>query len=165
MALYNQEQIHVIASKIKEVQFGMLTTVDANNRMSSRPLTSQQVDDEGNMWFFASDEAAFTHDLERHPAVNISFARPDHHLYLSVSGHATLLRDRHKAQELWNPLVKIWYVGGIDDPHLVLIRVKIHSAEYWDASSSKMKQLLAIAKAAITGERPGPVGEHTTICL
>ena len=165
MALYNQEQINTIASKIKDVPFGMFTTVDESEVMSSRPLTNQQIDVEGNMWFFTSDEAPFTHDLEQHPAVNVSFSRPEQSLYLSISGQAALVKDPGKARELWNPLVKAWFPGGVDDPHLAMIRVKIQSAEYWDAGASKMKQLLALARAAITGERPIGIGEHTTICL
>lgn len=165
MTLYHQDQILTIASKIKDIQFGMFTTMDASKVLSSRPLTSQQIDNEGNMWFFVSDEASYTHDLQAHPGVNISFSRPEHSLYLSVSGQAYLLRDRRKAQELWSPLVGAWFPGGLDDPHLALIRVKIQSAEYWDAGASKMKQLFAMAKAALTGERPASMGEHTTISL
>lgn len=165
MALYNQEQINTIASKIKDVPFGMFTTADQTNVLTSRPLTSQQIDVEGNMWFFTSDEAPFTHDLDQHPAVNISFSRPEQNLYLSISGQAELVKDPRKARELWNPLVKAWFPGGVDDPHLAMIRLRIQTAEYWDAGTSKMKQLFAMAKAAITGERPTSVGEHTTICL
>ncbi len=165
MALYNQEQINTIVGKIKDVRFGMFTTMDASNVLTSRPLANQQIDVEGNMWFFTSDEAPFTHDLAQHPGVSISFARPEQCLYLSISGQAALVKDMRKARELWNPLVQAWFPGGLDDPHLALIRLKIQSAEYWDAGTSKMKQLVAMAKAAITGERPTSMGEHTTICL
>ena len=165
MPLYSQEQINIIAAKIKDVRFGMFTTLDADHALTSRPLTSQQIDNEGNMWFFTTDEAAFTHDLELHPAVNVSFADPERNLYLSVSGQAYLFKDRAKARELWSPSVAAWYRGGLDDPHLLLIRVKIQSAEYWDAGASKMKHMLQIAKAAMTGRTQMPVGDHVTICL
>jgi general stress protein 26 len=165
MALYKQDQIDLIASKIKDVRFGMFTTIDGSGMLTSRPLTTQQIDREGNMWFYTSDEAPFTHELEHHSDVNVSFSSPEQSLYLSVSGRAVLVRDSIKARELWNPMVKAWFAGGLNDPHLAMIRVQIHSAEYWDAGSSKMKQLVALAKAAITGERPTNIGEHTTICL
>jgi general stress protein 26 len=165
MPLYSQEQINTIAAKIKDVRFCMFTTTDDENVLSSRPLTSQQIDNEGNMWFFSTDEAPFTHELEHHPAVNISFSDQEHSLYLSVSGQAFLLRDRAKARELWTPAVSAWYRGGLDDPHLVMIRVRIQSAEYWDAGASKMKQMFQIAKAAMTGRAQMPIGAHVTICL
>lgn len=165
MTLYSQEQINTIAAKIKHVKFGMFTTVDGDNVLSSRPLTTQQIDNEGNMWFFTSDEAAFTHDLAQHPEVNVSFSNPDEQLYLSVTGQAYLLKDRAKARELWSPLVRAWFPGGLDDPHLAMIRVRIQTAEYWDASASKMKQLVQLAKAAVTGRTAVDMGKHYTICL
>ena len=165
MPLYSQDQINTIAAKIKDVRFGMFTTLNDDHILTSRPLTCQQIDNEGNMWFFTSDEAAFTHDLLHHPEVNLSFSRPDHNLYLSVTGRAYLLRDRAKARELWSPLVRTWYPGGLEDQHLALVRVKIESAEYWDASTSKMKQLFHFAKAAISGRATVDIGKHTTICL
>ncbi|MBV7535760.1 pyridoxamine 5'-phosphate oxidase family protein [Duganella sp. sic0402] len=165
MPLYSQQQINTIAAKIKQVRFGMFTTMDHEQVLTSRPLTMQQIDSEGNMWFFTSDEAEFTQDLPGHPEVNVSFSSPDQHLYLSVTGQAYLVRDRAKARELWNPLARAWYPGGLDDPHLALIRVKIQTAEYWDASASKMKQLVQLAKTAVTGRAPVAMGKHTTICL
>lgn len=165
MPLYSQEQINTIAAKIKHVRFGMFTTSDHNQVLSSRPLTVQQIDGEGNMWFFTSDEADFTDHLALQPEVNVSFFSPDEHLYLSVTGQAYLVKDRAKARELWSPLVRAWYPGGLDDPHLVLIRVRIRTAEYWDASASKMKQLVQLARTAVTGRAPVAMGKHTTICL
>jgi len=165
MPLYSQDQINAIAAKIKDVRFGMFTTLDRDNVLTSRPLTTQQIDNEGNMWFFTSDEAAFTQDLAQHPQVNVSFSNPDEQLYLSVTGQAYLLKDRAKARELWSPLVRAWFPGGLDDPHLAMIRVRIQSAEYWDASASKMKQLVQLAKSALTGRATVEMGKHTTICL
>jgi len=165
MPLYSQDQINTIAAKIKRVRFGMFTTLDSDQVLTSRPLTMQQIDGEGNMWFFTSDEADFTRDLAQHAQVNVSFSNPDEQLYLSVTGQAYLVKDRAKARELWTPLVRAWYPGGLDDPHLALIRVRIHTAEYWDASASKMKQLVQLAKTAVTGRAPVAMGKHTTICL
>lgn len=165
MTLYSQDQINTIASKIKDVRFGMFTTVDDDNVPSSRPLTYQQVDNEGNIWFFTTDEAAFTQELARHPDVNVSFSNPDDKLYLSVTGQAYLLKDRAKARELWTPPMKTWFPGGLDDPHLAMIRVRIQTAEYWDASANKMKQLIQRARNALTGRHPTHIGRHTTICL
>lgn len=163
MSRYTKEQLDTIAAKIKDVKFGMFTTVDANRALSSRPLTQQQVDPNGQMWFFTSDESAFTRELLGNPQVNVSFADVGDSLYVSVSGSATLLKDRAKAEELWNPLVKAWFPEGLDDPHLSLIKVDIQSAEYWDSDASKMRQFFEMAKAAITGEPAKDLGEHVKL--
>jgi len=165
MALYNTDQLATIAAKIKHVKFGMFTTLDDHYKLSSRPLTQQQIDDNGQMWFFVSNQAEFTKDLADHPSVNVSFADTGDGLYVSVAGQAELLHDRQRAAELWSPLLKAWFPAGLDDPHLALIKVQIQSAEYWDAGSSKMKQFFEIAKAAITGDAPRDLGEHGAVHL
>jgi len=165
MSRFNKEQLDSLTAKIKHIDFGMFTTSDATHVLTSRPLTQQQVDAEGQMWFIISDEAEFVGDLPSHPQVNVSFSDISDSLYVSVTGLAEVTRDRNKAEELWNPMVKAWFPGGLDDPHLALIKVTMQSAEYWDSHSSKMTQLFAIAKAAFTGERPKNIGEHTKIAL
>ena len=74
-------------------------------------------------------------------------------------------KDRAKAEELWNPMVKAWFPGGLDDPHLALIKVTIQSAEYWDSDASKMRQFFEMAKAAFTGDKPKELGEHGKVEL
>ncbi|MES2259048.1 MAG: pyridoxamine 5'-phosphate oxidase family protein [Pseudomonadota bacterium] len=165
MALYNSDQLDIVSEKIRNVQFGMFTTMDDMRILTSRPMTKQQIDGDGNLWFFTTDEAPFVRDLLNNPSVNVSFSEMDNGLYVSLSGRAELLRDRGKAQQLWNPMLKPWFPGGLDDPHLALIRVTIESAEYWDAHRGKMMQLLELAKAAISGERPKDLAEHGTIRL
>lgn len=159
------DQLAVLRDKIDSVKFGMLTTIDLNNTLSSRPMTSQQIDQQGQMWFFTSDEASFATSLVSQPSVSVTFAEPDANLYVSISGRAILIKNRDKAEELWNPMAATWFPGGLDDPHLTLINVDIHSAEYWDSASSKMTQLFAMAKGILTGHRPVDMGEHVKIKL
>ena len=165
MQHYSSQQLASIADKIKDVKFGMLTTSDDTRTLASRPLTLQQVDADGRIWFFVSDEAGYTRDLLNNPQVNVSFVDTGDSLYVSVCGHAELLKDRAKAEELWSPLVQAWFPGGLDDPKLSLIKVTIQSAEYWDSSASKMMQFYEMAKSAITGEPPKDLGEHGRIDL
>jgi len=158
-------QLNDLREKIKDVKFGMFTTLDPDGKLSSRPMTSQQVDDQGQIWFFTSDVTDFVRHLSEHPRVNVSFSDPEDSLYVSIAGEAELTRDRAKIDELWNPLAAAWFDGGKDDPHLALIMVHIDSAEYWDTHSSKMTQLYALAKSALTGKAPRNVGEHKKITL
>lgn len=161
----HQEQLAALRHKIEAVRFGMLTTIDPERSLSSRPMTSQQIDAQGRLWFFTSDESGFARHLTVEPTVNVTFSDPDGSLYISVSGRAMLTKDRAKTEELWNPMVGAWFPEGIDDPHLALISVDIHAAEYWDSASSKMTQLVAIAKGLLTGTRPNDAGEHVTLKL
>ena len=41
-----------------------------------------------------------------------------------------------------------------------LVQVRIVHANYWDVKSSKLVQLLVMAKAAVTGKPPTDLGDH-----
>ena len=146
--------------KIEHVRVGMLTTVDADNTLRSRPMTSQKVDKDGLLWFFTSDQAAVSEQIEANPAVNVSFTSHEASLYVSVAGTARIVHDKVTVEAMWNPMVAAWFPNGPSDPHVALIRVDVSSAEYWDSDKSKMTQLLAMAKAAVTGEPPVNIGTH-----
>jgi len=80
--------------------------------------------------------------------------------FVALSGTGQILKDRAKARELWNPLAGAWFPDGVDDPNLALLRVEVEKGEYWDPGSSRMVQMFAMAKAAITRTPPKNIGEH-----
>lgn len=165
MTQFTKDQLDTFTARIRHIEFGMFTSSNDAHALSSRPLTVLKIDEQGRMWFCASDQQSFTAELANNAQVNVSFADVKDNLYVSVSGRAELLRDRKKAQQLWDPMVKSWLPGGLDDPHLALIKVTIESAEYWDSHSSTMTHFFAKAKEALTGERPRDTSEHGKIDL
>lgn len=152
--------IQNLREKIKSIRFGMLTTLNSDQSLSSRPMTQQQLDDNGVLWFFLSDTSLLARDLNQYPNVNVTFAEPKDNVYVSISGRSEVVKDHEKTQELWSPEVATWFPEGIEDPHISLIKFTVHTAEYWDSHSNKMLQLFAIAKAVIRGEPPKDIGEH-----
>ncbi|RYY03015.1 MAG: general stress protein [Gammaproteobacteria bacterium] len=165
MSEFINESIKNLRSKIKSIRFGMLTTLNDDETLSSRPMTQQELDDNGILWFFISDTSQLALDINRHQKINVTFAEPADSVYLSTSGNAEVIKFKEKAAELWNPAVAAWFPEGLDDPHLSLIKFTIHTAEYWDSHSNKMLQLFAIAKAAISGKPPTDIGEHEKLDL
>jgi len=165
MSAYDHSaQVAELQSKIKSIRFAMFTTADSYSHLISRPMTCQQVDDEGNLWFFTSTTADIWENIAAEPNVNISFASPDDSTYVSVSGVAERVVDRERIKAMWNPAVQAWFPHGPDDPHAVLIRVVSDTAEYWDSASSSMVQLYKMAKAVLTGTQPHG-GEHGRLNL
>lgn len=152
--LAKQENPSVIWPKIERAHIGMFTTQDEHGHLISHPMTNQQIDQDGVLWFIASDRSHIAHNISLNPEVNVSFVRPEENLYVSVSGHAEEIKDQHKIREMWTPLVGAWFPEGEDDPHLSLIKVTVHAAEYWDAEANKMLQLFKLAKAMMTGNAP-----------
>jgi len=140
----------------------MFTTHHGNGHLDSRPMTTQNktmLDDK--LWFFMSVKGDAVKELEKQPQVNISYADSGNDTYVSVSGSAHVVDDKAQKQALWTKFAQAWFPGGVDDPDLALVRVTVSHAHYWNASGNKLTQLLVMAKAVFTGEKPdlGESGE------
>ncbi len=149
--LNTHPKLEKLASLIKDIQFGMMTTID-RGYLRSRPMAAQEIDEDGDLWFFTGVDTAKADDIQEDNRVNIAFARPGDQQYVSVSGSADLILDRQKAKELWSPPYNAWFPKGLEDPNLLLLKVSVEQAEYWDAPSGAMVQLIELAKAALTGK-------------
>ncbi|QYF92969.1 pyridoxamine 5'-phosphate oxidase family protein [Massilia sp. PAMC28688] len=165
MSAYDHSsQVAELKSKIKSIRFAMFTTIDEHGHLISRPMTNQETDAQGNLWFYTSTETDLWENIVAHPEVNLSFSEPADHVYVSISGRAERVVERDKIKAMWNSAVQAWYPHGPDDPHVVLIKVVSDTAEYWDSNASSMVQLFKMAKAVLTGTTPDE-GEHARINL
>lgn len=158
-AAQDPEALDKLRELIDDINVAMVTTVTPDGILRSRPMVTQEFQSEGELWFFTADDSGKARDLAEEQAVNVCYAEPKDQRYISISGNATIVRDREKAKELWKPVLKAWFPKGLDDPHLALLRVRIEAAEYWDISANRMKQLFETAKARVEGEAPEP-GDH-----
>jgi general stress protein 26 len=158
-----QQAIKKLNELIKEMSFAMLTTNDGGV-LRSRPMQTQDFDFDGDLWFFTSSKTHKSEEIERDNRVNVSYASPDDNSYVSVSGRASIVKDREKIDEYWSDLYKAWFPEGKDTPDLVLLRVEAEQAEYWDAPSSTIAQTIGFLKALATGERVD-VGENEKVNL
>jgi general stress protein 26 len=138
---------------IKGVRVAMLTTVAEDGTLHSRPMMTQEAEFDGILWFLTGRGTAKAGDVAGHRSVNVSYAQPDDHRYVSLSGVATIVRDRQKAGQLWSAPHRAWFPGGLDDPDLVLLQIDVQVAQYWDTASGTMVALAGFAKAVATGRR------------
>lgn len=147
---------------INDSHIGMFATVDEDRRLVSRPLALQEVESDGDMWFFTHRETSQVSHVARDPRVNISFSHQD--AWVSVSGEAEVVEDLAKAKELWNSAVEAWFPDGPETPGLVFLRVNADSAEYWDTPGGTVATAIQFVKTKATGERMD-VGENRTVEL
>jgi general stress protein 26 len=160
-----QEKRETLKDLVKGARIAMLTTMTADGRHVSRPMAVQDVEFDGDLWFFTYSDSDLVSQVRTHPQVNVSFSDDKQHAWVSLAGAAEQLNDRTKAEELWNPMLKAWFPDGLETPNLTLIKVHAESAEYWEsAHSSRVVSLLGMAKAAVTGKTPD-AGENETVRL
>lgn len=162
----NPDSLEKLGHLIGRIKVAMLTTVDEDGTLRSRPMATQNPTEpfDGELWFFTHADTPKVDEVEHQHQVNVAYADPGSQTYVSVSGWATLVRDRAKAEELWTPALKAWFPEGLEDPRLALLRVGVEKAEYWDTPSSTFVHLAGFVKAVATG-RPYEPGENEKISL
>ena len=158
----SDDDMKTIAGLVKSAKIGLLTTVTADGHLHSRPLAAQDVDFDGDLWFFTQDPSTKVDDIRAHDQVNAAFESGKG--YLSIAGRATVVHDRAKVNELWTPAVEAWFPEGKDDPTVALIRVDAESAEYWATNEPGVVTAFKIAKAVVTHTQPD-VGDNKAVDL
>jgi general stress protein 26 len=148
-----ENDVKKLAKLIKGVEVAMLTTQDDDGTFRSRPMAATQTEFDGTLWFFTQASSHKVHEIDREHQVNLSYADPGGNRYVSVSGLATLVRDRAKIDQLWSPVLKAWFPDGKDDPDIALLRVEVSKAEYWDTPSSTLVRLVGFTRAMLTGNQ------------
>jgi general stress protein 26 len=157
----NPEGVAKVRELLKDARIAMLTTVALDGSLVSRPMATQQVQFDGDAWFFAESDAPKIKELQADPRLNAAYT--DGGNYVSLSGTASLVHDDHKKRELWNTFAQAWFQCEPEDPKVVLIKLSPSSAEYWD-TPGKASSLIAMVKGKVTGERPD-VGENEVVEL
>ena len=140
-----------VAELLQDQRFGFLTTRTPDGTLTSRPMTLQEVEFDGDLWFFAERDSHPVRHITLSPQVNVGVGSGGS--WVSLTGRATVVDDPAKKRELWNSAVEAWFPDGPDDDSVVLLKVEGDSAEYWDSPGGRLATVLSFAKAKLTGER------------
>ena len=124
------ERIREVVKKTKTCFF--CTAVSLGDSGATRPMSVQQVDDGGILWFLSATDSHKNAELAERHDVRLFFQGSEHSAFLSLTGTATVSRDKAKIKELWEPILKTWFTGGVDDPRITVIRVSPSGGYYWD---------------------------------
>jgi general stress protein 26 len=147
---------------IRDIRIALLTTTDRDGYFHTRPVQTLQVDGDQALWFFTDWNSAKVDELNHDLRVSLGYADVAKNTYCAVSGLGRLLRDAHKAKQLWSMEQRAYYPDGPEDERLALLRVQIERAEYWIAPG-RTSYIVAAVTAAITGTPAGVIGEHQKI--
>lgn len=130
------EAMKTIHNLIKGIKIAMLTTVSEEG-LVSRPMKTQDVEFDGNVWFLTKKDTDKFHELLHNKNVNVAYVGKS---FVSISGVAELVEDKEKLKQFWNPMYEELLETTVDDPNLILIKVHAETAEYWD-SGNKLKMV------------------------
>lgn len=145
-----------VAKLIEDIPIAMLTTVEADGTLSSRPMAVLEMDAQGALWFFTDMRSSKIQHLR---VTNLSFVSTARSDYVSLSGRGELDTDRERIKRLWTVFAKPWFPDGPDSSNLALLKFVPDSADYWDGPNSKMVRAFGVAASIIAG-KPVAMGEH-----
>ncbi|MEZ0390933.1 MAG: pyridoxamine 5'-phosphate oxidase family protein, partial [Pseudobdellovibrionaceae bacterium] len=60
-----KDDVRKLAELIKDIKFAMFTTVDFDGNLYSRPMATQQVEFDGDLWFFSGKSTAKIRSIEK----------------------------------------------------------------------------------------------------
>jgi general stress protein 26 len=141
-----------ISEAMRDIDYCMLATRAENGGIGARPMSNnREVAYEGTSWFFTWDHQTIVADIERDPAVGLSFqgkaglkglvGAPG--LFIHVEGQARVVRDKARFAEHWQERLERWFEQGIDTPGLAMIEVTAGRIHYWDGMDEGEVELAA----------------------
>ena len=124
----------------------------ADESLGVRPMSVQQLDDDGNFWFLSANDSHKNSEIERDNSVQLHFQGSPHSDFLTIYGRADISADKEKIKELWEPIVKTWFTEGVDDPRITVIKVSPETGYYWDNKHGNMIAGAKILLGSIIGK-------------
>ncbi len=164
-----KQELEKLYGHIADIEIAMMTTRRADGHLQSRAMATQKRALGADLWFVTLDTAPKLRDLDNDPHVNLSYYKDRTREWVSVSGVASVTRDRAKIHELYAPDWKMWFPkegdprhGTQDDPRMVLIGVDVHAAVFLEVNKPQPVVLFEVVKGWLTGATPD-LGEVHTI--
>ncbi len=147
------EAVKKFQQLVEDVNICMFTTLDDQCNLYSRPMSTIKIDDEGNAWFFTNEFSEKIQEVTRDNTVYLIYSHPGKNIYVNVKGTCSVIVNRKKIDELWNPLLKAWFPQGKEDPKLCLVKVVTEEASYWNSSGGSMGVYFKMLKAIANREQ------------
>ena len=145
-----QKKIRELNKKASSCFF--CTAIKSGQPFMARPMSVQQLDDDGNFWFLSANDSHKNQEIAQDPMVQLLFQGSDYSDFLHISGIATISEDKQKIKELWNPMLKTWFTEGVDDPRISVIRFSPVEGYYWDTKHNMAIGMIKRLAGAITGK-------------
>lgn len=95
-------------------------------------MSPQKIDEDGTLWFLSANDSVKNQDIKNEPVVQLLFQSSKHSGFLNVYSIAEITEDKAKIDELWQPILKVWFTVGKDDPRISVIKVSPTQGNYWD---------------------------------
>ena len=136
---------------LKGIKFAMITFISDKGHLHSVPMTTQDTDFNGIVWFLGSKSSELVKNIPLNNQVNLGYSNISNNDYVSINGIAECVVDPAILDQIWSPAYEAFFEHGKSDPDIQLLRVICNGAQYWKGSGT-VATLFKLAKASVTGE-------------
>ena len=155
------DDLNKLYEMIDKLEVAMLTTRRQDGHLVSRAMANQKHAPGADLWFVCSEDTPKLSEISADPHVNLAYYKDRTREWISVSGLATISRDRPTIKALYAEDWRAWFPqegdprhGTADDPRMVLIGVQVHSAVFLEVNKPQPIVLFEIVKGWATGTMP-----------
>ncbi|MFJ6679986.1 pyridoxamine 5'-phosphate oxidase family protein [Microbacterium sp. NPDC091382] len=134
---------------LPKFRFAMVTTMNEEGAHVARPLTVQDREFDGDLWFIVGRDSSVAAHVAARPAVGVALSTND--AWVSLAGNAEVVDDLERLREYWSPAVEAWFPDGPEDPNVTLLKIDAASGEYWSSPGGTVASIISLVKSKVTG--------------
>ena len=143
-----RENLHDI---LDNFDTAMMIVNGGDGHVHGRPMAIALLHENAEIYFVTNIESPKIADIQANPTVTLTFQSSSQ--FVSLSGRATVVRDKALIDDLWKESLKLWFPKGKDDPAICLIHFSPEDGEYWNnAGAQGLKYAFEAVKAYVKGE-------------
>lgn len=146
---------------ITSIPVAMVVTHEGQGQhMRARPMAVRPAREEGAIYFLTDVDAPKADEIRQNQSICLALADNRSQKYVSITGHADIIDDRERVEEIWSIYDKaFWPDKG--DPRIRILRVTLESAEFWEGAGLVVTAV-KLAAAIATGGRMN-LGENEKV--
>lgn len=149
--LHSQEAVKKLKELSESARTCMFCTELTTLPNNARPMSLQECDQDGNLWFISSSDSNKNFEIKDDNRVQLYFMNNGSSEYLSIFGKAYIYTDKNTIEDKWSPFANAWFEEGKDDPKVTIIRVTPDETYYWDTKAGKFVSMVTFIASAVTG--------------
>ncbi len=151
--LRNDDAIQKLKELVDKIDIGMLCSFPKDDDYPyAVPMSRQEVDEEGNIWYLFSAESNTHQNLLDNPKLSLQLSHVGDYNFLSVNGIGEISSDKDRIEKYWNKFMEAWFEKGKEDPSIRVLKVIPKEAKYWDNKTNKLVTVFKVAVSAISGQ-------------
>ena len=152
--LYSQEAIGKLKSLAEKTDIGMLCTHPGGTKhVHAVPMSTQEVEEEGNIWFLFSSESETHQHLQEDKTICLLYSDVRNYNFLSIHGAGEISQDKVRIEKYWNKMMDGWFEKGKEDPTIRVLKIIPQEAHYWDNKTNKLVTFFKVAISAVSGQK------------